>query len=89
MAPGWWKPPSSSSGSGSSARSVTVAAVPGPPLPFPPLADGVVRLRPWGAADVPAMLAAFGDPWFRRFSDWAPDTADAAYAYLEIGRAHV
>ena len=56
--------------------------MPGPLLPFPELTDGVVRLRAWRGTDVPRMLAAFRDPWFRRSSDWAPDTADAAHAYL-------
>jgi RimJ/RimL family protein N-acetyltransferase len=41
-------------------------------FPWPPLADDVVVLRPWRESDVPAQLDAFGDPLFRRFSDWAP-----------------
>jgi RimJ/RimL family protein N-acetyltransferase len=56
----------------------------GLPLPTPPLADDVVALRPWRAADVPAQLAAFGDACFERFSDWAPRTeADARRALVE------
>lgn len=31
---------------------------------------------------MPAQLEAFGDPWFERFSDWAPRTEAAARAYL-------
>lgn len=42
------------------------------PRPSPPLADEVVALRPWRDADVPTKLAAFHDPVFQRFSDWAP-----------------
>ena len=44
------------------------------PWPDPPLADAVVALRPWRPEDVPARLAAFADPTFRRFSDWEPDS---------------
>jgi RimJ/RimL family protein N-acetyltransferase len=36
--------------------------------PVPPLTDGVVRLRPWREADVPAVVAAFADPLNHRFS---------------------
>ncbi|MBF6170542.1 GNAT family N-acetyltransferase [Nocardia blacklockiae] len=40
------------------------------PLPFPdpPLADEVVALRPWRAADVPWRFDAFSDPQCLRFS---------------------
>jgi RimJ/RimL family protein N-acetyltransferase len=48
----------------------------------PPLADEVVALRAWREADVPAQLQAFSDPWFQRFSDWAPRTEAEALAYL-------
>lgn len=48
----------------------------GLPLPSPPLADDAVLLRPWRKTDVQAQLAAFRDPLFRRFSDWAPETED-------------
>jgi RimJ/RimL family protein N-acetyltransferase len=51
-------------------------------LHVPLLTDGVVRLRPWRDSDVPAMLQAFGDPWFQQFSDWAPRTPAQAHAYL-------
>ncbi len=37
-------------------------------FPVPPLADDVVRLRPWREADVPGMVLAFGDPVMQRFS---------------------
>jgi RimJ/RimL family protein N-acetyltransferase len=53
-----------------------------PGLRFPSLADEVVRLRPWRETDVPALLEAFRDPWFQRFSDWAPETEADALAYL-------
>jgi RimJ/RimL family protein N-acetyltransferase len=54
------------------------------PLPTPPLADDVVALRPWRATDVQAQLAAFSDPFFQRFSDWAPRTeADARRTLVE------
>ena len=51
-------------------------------LRVPSLADQVVLLRPWREADVPAQLAAFSDPFFLRFSDWAPRTEADARAYL-------
>jgi hypothetical protein len=50
---------------------------------MPPLADDVVRLRPWHGSDVSAMLDAFADPWFQRFSDWAPRTLVEAHDYLQ------
>ncbi|WP_199539232.1 GNAT family N-acetyltransferase [Desertihabitans brevis] len=43
-----------------------------PTLTVPALADAVVRLRPWRPGDADAQLAAFCDPVFLRFSDWAP-----------------
>ncbi|MDA0182160.1 GNAT family N-acetyltransferase [Solirubrobacter phytolaccae] len=52
------------------------------PWPSPPLADERVTLRPWREADVPAMVAAFHDPVFARFSDWAPLTESAAREHL-------
>jgi len=51
-------------------------------LRVPSLVDEVVLLRPWRESDVPAQLQAFNDPWFRRFSDWAPQTDAEARAYL-------
>jgi hypothetical protein len=50
-------------------------------LRVPSLADQVVLLRRWREADVPAQLAAFSDPFFLRFSDWAPRTEADARAY--------
>jgi RimJ/RimL family protein N-acetyltransferase len=43
-------------------------------LSYPSLSDGVVTLRPWGREDVDAQLAAFTDPIFLQFSDWAPSS---------------
>jgi RimJ/RimL family protein N-acetyltransferase len=37
-------------------------------FPVPPLAGGVVLLRPWREADVPGMVLAFSDPVMQRFS---------------------
>jgi len=51
-------------------------------LRVPSLADEVVLLRPWRETDVPALLAAFSDPFFLRFSDWAPRTEGEALGYL-------
>jgi RimJ/RimL family protein N-acetyltransferase len=48
----------------------------------PALADEVVALRPWRESDIPAQLEAFSDPWFQRFSDWAPRDEAEALAYL-------
>jgi RimJ/RimL family protein N-acetyltransferase len=47
-------------------------------FPNPPLADGVVLLRPWTVDDVPAKVAAFADPAVRRFS--LPHTAEVTAA---------
>ena len=52
-------------------------------FPSPPLADEVVALRAWRETDVPAQLAAFRDPVFRRFSDWAPSTEAGARRRLD------
>ncbi len=38
------------------------------PLPDPPLADGVVRLRPWRGEDAPALAAAWADEAIRRWT---------------------
>jgi RimJ/RimL family protein N-acetyltransferase len=51
-------------------------------LRVPSLANEVVLLRSWRGSDVAAQLQAFDDPWFRRFSDWAPETDAEARAYL-------
>jgi RimJ/RimL family protein N-acetyltransferase len=52
------------------------------PWPEPPLADGDVCLRPWDVRDVPAKVAAFQDPVFLRFSDWAPTSVAGVRAHL-------
>ena len=49
---------------------------------MPVLADEVIQLRRWTRRDVAAMLAAFRDPWFERFNDWAPGTSAEAPVYL-------
>src|SRR3954452_25034739 len=51
-------------------------------LRIPSLADEVVLLRRWRETDVAAQLAAFSDPLFQRFSDWAPRSEADARAYL-------
>lgn len=38
------------------------------PLPEPPLTDGVVRLRPWSAHDVGALVAAWADEEIRKWT---------------------
>jgi RimJ/RimL family protein N-acetyltransferase len=52
-------------------------------FPDPPLAGDAVRLRPFGAADVPDIVRAFTDPVMRRFS-WRtePFTEADARAHL-------
>ncbi|MEU4428312.1 GNAT family N-acetyltransferase [Actinoplanes sp. NPDC024001] len=41
-------------------------------------ADGRLRLRPWSAGDLPAVVAAAGDPLLRRWTSLpAPDVAEA------------
>ncbi len=60
-------------------------------FPVPPVSGEVVLLRPWRAADVPAMVAALTDPVMRRFS-WrtAPYTdADARGSLAKQEEARV
>jgi RimJ/RimL family protein N-acetyltransferase len=38
------------------------------PLPEPPLADDLVRLRPWSAPDVDALVAAWSDDEIRKWT---------------------
>jgi RimJ/RimL family protein N-acetyltransferase len=38
------------------------------PLPDPPLTDGVVRLRPWSAHDVDALVAAWSDEQIQKWT---------------------
>ena len=52
------------------------------PNPDPPLGDGVVALRPWSTADIPAQLVAFADPLFTQFTSWAPGNEVEARRYL-------
>src|SRR5665647_1352386 len=58
--------------------------------PSAPLADCVVLLRPWRAADVPGKLMAFGDPVIDQFA-WSRTTAytvaDARSYFVEQERA--
>lgn len=42
------------------------------PLPDPPLDDGVVRLRPWTAADAPALVSAWAQDDVQRFNGVPP-----------------
>jgi len=47
-------------------------------FPADGLEDAVVRLRPWRETDMASQLEVFSDPWFQRFSDWAPRTGSDA-----------
>jgi RimJ/RimL family protein N-acetyltransferase len=50
---------------------------------YVPLSDGVVRLRPWHAEDVPAIVRGYDDPERARWLPGpTPYTADDARAYL-------
>jgi hypothetical protein len=51
-------------------------------IPFPSLSDDLVGLRPWRHDDAAAMLDAFTDPDFDRFSDWAPQTEADVLAHI-------
>ena len=51
------------------------------------ISDGAVVLRPWREDDVATQLAAWRDPTFQRFSDWAPGNAPEAVQRLEAQRA--
>lgn len=51
------------------------------------LSDGVVLLRPWREVDVSDQLAAWGDPTFRMFSDWAPSGTREALRRIEAQRS--
>ncbi len=50
--------------------------------PEPELSDGRVRLRPWEAGDLPALLEATVDPAIQRFRYSVPRTEAAAIAWL-------
>src|SRR5262245_16806120 len=49
------------------------------PLPDPPLADEAVRLRPWGAGDVDALVDAWADEEIQRWTR-VPEQRGAADA---------
>ena len=54
------------------------------PLPDPPLSDGVVRLRPWSAADAPALATAWSDEEVRRWTAVPADpSVDHARRWIE------
>lgn len=58
--------------------------------PDPPLSDGVVLLRPWTRADVPALAAACSDPEIARWLETVPQPygeveARAYVAFSERG----
>jgi RimJ/RimL family protein N-acetyltransferase len=46
------------------------------PLPDPPLADDAVRLRPWTAADAPALAEAWRDEAIRRWTAVPADPSE-------------
>lgn len=52
-------------------------------LSYPTLTDDVIVLRVWDVDDVDTQLAAFADPVFVRFSDWAPDGRDELVERLD------
>lgn len=59
------------------------------PLPYPALADEIVTLRPWTAADIQALVVAGNDPVVTRFRYSLPRDAQQARAWLadnETGR---
>jgi RimJ/RimL family protein N-acetyltransferase len=62
--------------------SATIIRVAPLPLPDPPLRDATVALRPWTAADLPALLAGAADPVVHRFRYSLPDDAAGARAWL-------
>ncbi|MBA2497037.1 MAG: GNAT family N-acetyltransferase [Acidimicrobiia bacterium] len=57
----------------------SVAAAVAYPLPDPPLADDVVRLRPWTGSDAPALAAAWADDEIRRWTA-VPERPDEDHA---------
>lgn len=57
------------------------------PLPDPPLADGVVRLRPWLVADAAALAAAWADPEVQRWTAVPPRRSEADAARWIAGDA--
>jgi RimJ/RimL family protein N-acetyltransferase len=58
--------------------------VPALALPDPPLSDGVIALRAWTPADVPALVEACQDPAIPRWTLVpSPYTAADAHSYLQ------
>jgi RimJ/RimL family protein N-acetyltransferase len=49
------------------------------PLPDPPLADGVIRLRPWSVHDVDALVAAWNDQEIQRWTS-VPELRESEHA---------
>lgn len=58
-----------------------------PERPEGMISDGAVALRPWREDDVNTQLAAWRDPTFQRFSDWAPSNAREAVQRIEAQRS--
>jgi RimJ/RimL family protein N-acetyltransferase len=57
--------------------------VPAIDVPEPPLTDGAIRLRPWAAADAPAVTRACQDPDIARWTLVpSPYTEAHAHAYI-------
>jgi RimJ/RimL family protein N-acetyltransferase len=55
--------------------------------PDPPLSDGVVTLRPWTEADVPAIVAACSDEELGRWLDTVPRPYTEAHAQAYVAHA--
>ena len=51
------------------------------------VSDGVVALRPWRNDDASIQLAAWRDPIFQEFSDWAPTDTCGAILRMEAQRS--
>ena len=53
------------------------------PIPDPPLAEGVVALRPWRLEDAPVLAKAWADPAIRRWCSVPEDaTVDGADRWI-------
>ncbi|MCU0257500.1 MAG: GNAT family N-acetyltransferase [Solirubrobacteraceae bacterium] len=57
------------------------------PVPDPPLQDGVIALRPWSEADVPALVASCSDEQTLRFTS-VPTPYTPEDARLFVGAGH-
>lgn len=55
-----------------------------PGLTYPALSDGVIVLRQWEVDDAAEQLAAFTDPLFVQYSDWAPITLDQVVERITV-----